>query len=97
MARQWKPFGTGRSHSSSNGISYWFSLRVSTTVDTAFPMEGTFMTARTSMIASGAIPLPPNLDPCKLEFGRLFAPLWLSRVYENGAWRDASVEAMHTI
>ena len=45
--------------------------------------------------AAQAVPFP--LDPHKLEFGRVFAPLWLSRVYDNGTWQEQSIGDMSTI
>jgi branched-chain amino acid aminotransferase len=38
-----------------------------------------------------------DLNPHKLEFGSVFAPLWLSRVYDNGAWQDAQIENLDDI
>lgn len=35
-----------------------------------------------------------DLNPNTLDFGRTFAPLWLSRVYENGAWQTARIEKL---
>lgn len=42
-------------------------------------------------------PAPADLDPAKLEFGRVFAPQWLSRAYGNGAWQNASIQDMSSI
>jgi branched-chain amino acid aminotransferase len=51
----------------------------------------------TEKIVPAAPPPAVDLNPRKLEFGRIFAPLWLSRVYENGAWQDNRIETIHTI
>jgi branched-chain amino acid aminotransferase len=45
-----------------------------------------------------AAPKPTiDLDPNKLEFGRNFAPLQLSCVYDDGAWQAASIDTLATI
>lgn len=36
-------------------------------------------------------PVTIDLNPAKLEFGRVFAPQWLSRTYENGAWQTTKI------
>jgi branched-chain amino acid aminotransferase len=38
-----------------------------------------------------------DLNPHKLEFGRNFAPLWLSCAYDNGAWQTAVIDNLSTI
>ena len=38
-----------------------------------------------------------DLNPRKLEFGKVFAPQWLSRAYDNGAWQTPRIQDMSTI
>jgi branched-chain amino acid aminotransferase len=42
---------------------------------------------------------PPtiDLDPERIEFGRVFVPLWLNSRYANGAWQEPRVERMGSI
>jgi branched-chain amino acid aminotransferase len=56
------------------------------------------MSAQTAFDIKVVSPAPSiDLDPHKLGFGRVFAPLWLASAYENGAWQRSRIEAWSTI
>lgn len=38
-----------------------------------------------------------DLDPNRLEFGKHFVPLWLTRAYADGAWQGAAIDRMDMI
>jgi branched-chain amino acid aminotransferase len=47
--------------------------------------------------AAPTAPTGINLDPAKLEFGKILAPDWFAADYRDGTWQNARVEARHDI
>ena len=50
-----------------------------------------------SDIATTAPPPSIDLDPERIEFGRIFVPLWLTARYADGAWQQPRVERIGSI
>jgi branched-chain amino acid aminotransferase len=43
--------------------------------------------------------VPPEIDlrPEKIEFGRIFVPIWLSSAYQNGSWQEPCIGRLDSI
>lgn len=56
------------------------------------------MNAQAAFDIKAVSPAPSvDLDPAKLEFGHVFAPLWLASTYEKGAWQRSRIETWANI
>lgn len=54
------------------------------------------MSFKLSRIAEAAAPTV-NLDPNKIEFGRIFTPTWLACAYKNGAWETPHIDRIDDV
>jgi branched-chain amino acid aminotransferase len=55
------------------------------------------MRAQVDDIEMMAPPPSIDLDPERIEFGRIFSPLWLTCRYANGAWGEPRIESVGSI
>src|ERR1700733_969119 len=56
------------------------------------------MSPKAAIKIAATAPAPTiDLDPYRIEFGRTFAPLWLTSLYKDGAWQPARLETMENV